>query len=148
MEATPVQRLEMLFGELSELAGQRNAIDGRIVEIVAEMDRDELCGATGARSVAALVAWKLGSSSANAHAISAVARRLEAFPLCAQGMREGRLSLDQVGVIAEEENHHPAIVTEWGRVTVSWWTHKIGGLHANDFIMAAKTDQIIAHASS
>lgn len=49
---------------------------------------------------------------------------------------------NQVGAIAEEENHHPAIVTEWGRVTVSWWTHKIGGLHANDFIMAAKTDQI------
>ena len=54
----------------------------------------------GARSVAALVAWKLGSSSANAHAISTVARRLEEFPRCAQGMREGRLSLDQVGVIA------------------------------------------------
>lgn len=55
---------------------------------------------------------------------------------------------NQVGAIAEEENHHPAIVTEWGRVTVSWWTHKIGGLHANDFIMAAKTDQIIAEANS
>ncbi|MCB0947421.1 MAG: DUF222 domain-containing protein, partial [Mycobacterium sp.] len=41
----------------AELAGQRNAIDGRIVDIVVEMDRDELCGATGARSVAALVAW-------------------------------------------------------------------------------------------
>ena len=90
----------MLFEELAELAGQRNAIDGRIVEIVAEIDRDELCGATGARSVAALVAWKIGSSSANAHTISTVARRLEAFPRCAQGMREGRLSLDQVGVIA------------------------------------------------
>jgi hypothetical protein len=98
--ASPDQRLEVLFGELAELAGQRNAIDGRIVEIVAEMDRDELCGATGARSVAALVAWKLGSSSANAHAISAIARRLEEFPRCAQGMREGRLSLDQGGVIA------------------------------------------------
>ncbi len=90
----------MLFGELAELAGQRNAIDGRIVEIVAEMDRDELCGVTGARSVAALVAWKIGASSANARAISTVARRLEEFPRCAQGMREGRLSLDQVGVIA------------------------------------------------
>ena len=90
----------MLFGELAELAGQRNAIDGRIVEIVAEIDRDELCGATGARSVAALVAWKIGASSANARAISTVARRLEEFPRCAQGMREGRLSLDQVGVIA------------------------------------------------
>ena len=50
----------MLFEELAELTGQRNAIDGRIVEIVAELDRDELCGATGARSVAALVAWKTG----------------------------------------------------------------------------------------
>ena len=96
----PDQRLEVLFEELAELAGQRNAIDGRIVQIVAELDRDELWGATGARSVAALVAWKLGTSSANAHTISTVARRLEAFPRCAQGMREGRLSLDQVGVIA------------------------------------------------
>ncbi|BBX63781.1 hypothetical protein MSAS_29550 [Mycobacterium saskatchewanense] len=90
----------MLFEELAELAGQRNAIDGRIVVIVAELDRDELCGATGARSVAALVAWKMGSSSTNAHTITTVARRLEEFPRCAQGMREGRLSLDQVGVIA------------------------------------------------
>lgn len=51
---------------------------------------------------------------------------------------------DQVGALAEQENHHPAILTEWGRVTVSWWTHKIGGLHANDFIMAAKTDRLIS----
>ena len=94
------QRLEVLFEELSELAGQRNAIDGRIVEIAAELDRDELCGATGARSVAALVAWKLGSSSGNAHTITTVAGRLEEFPRCAAGMREGWLSLDQVGVIA------------------------------------------------
>ncbi len=93
-------RLEVLFGELAELAGQRNAIDGRIVEIVAQMDHDQLCGATGARSIAALVAWKLGSSSANAHAIAAVAHRIEEFPRCTQGLREGRLSLDQVGVIA------------------------------------------------
>ena len=96
----PDQRLEVLFEELAELAGQRNAIDGRIVEIVAEVDRDELWGATGARSVAALVAWKTGSSSGNAATITTVARRLAAFPRCAQGMREGRLSLDQVGVIA------------------------------------------------
>src|SRR3984893_16459075 len=94
------RRLDVLFEELAELAGHRNAIDGRIVEIAAEMERDELCGATGARSVAALVAWKLAASSANAHAITTVARRLEEFPRCAQGMREGRLSLDQVGVIA------------------------------------------------
>jgi hypothetical protein len=97
---SPAERLEVLFEEFAELAGQRNAIDGRIVEIVAELDRDELCGATGARSVAALVAWKLGLSAANAHTITTVAGRLEAFPRCAAGMREGRLSLDQVGVIA------------------------------------------------
>ncbi len=49
---------------------------------------------------------------------------------------------DRVGQAAESENHHPLICTEWGRVTVSWWTHKIGGLHQNDFVMAAKTDQL------
>src|SRR5690349_12356736 len=97
---SPAERLEVLFDELAELAGQRNAIDGRIVQIVAEMDRDDLCGMTGARSVAALVAWKLGVSSGNAHTITTVAQRLQEFPRCATGMREGRLSLDQVGVIA------------------------------------------------
>ena len=91
----------MLFAELSELTGQRNAIDGRIVEIVAEMDHDELCGMTGARSVPALVAWKTGVSPANAATIATVAHRLAEFPRCAAGMRDGRLSLDQVGVIAE-----------------------------------------------
>jgi 4a-hydroxytetrahydrobiopterin dehydratase len=49
---------------------------------------------------------------------------------------------NQVGALAEDEGHHPAILVEWGRVTVSWWTHKIHGLHRNDFIMAAKTDRI------
>ncbi|OBB35503.1 hypothetical protein A5763_07420, partial [Mycolicibacterium fortuitum] len=94
-------RLEVLFDEVAELVGQRNAIDGRLVEIVAELDRDELCGATGARSIAALVAWKTGIAPRNAETVVAVARRLEQFPRCAQGMCEGRLSLDQVGVIAE-----------------------------------------------
>ena len=53
---------------------------------------------------------------------------------------------NRIAVIAEQENHHPAIVTEWGRVTVSWWTHAIAGLHVNDFIMAAKTDRACAVA--
>ena len=48
----------------------------------------------------------------------------------------------KVGALAEEEAHHPALLTEWGKVTVTWWTHKIRGLHRNDFIMAAKTDQL------
>ncbi len=47
-----------------------------------------------------------------------------------------------IGELAEQEGHHPAILTEWGKVTVHWWTHKIHGLHRNDFIMAAKTDSI------
>jgi 4a-hydroxytetrahydrobiopterin dehydratase len=49
---------------------------------------------------------------------------------------------NKVGRIAEEEGHHPALLTEWGRVTVSWWTHKIRGLHRNDFVMAARTDKL------
>lgn len=49
---------------------------------------------------------------------------------------------NQVAELAEQENHHPAILLEWGKVTVRWWTHKIGGLHRNDFIMAARTDAL------
>lgn len=51
---------------------------------------------------------------------------------------------NRVGAIAEEAGHHPAILTEWGKVTVTWWSHKIRGLHRNDFIMAAKTDKVFA----
>jgi 4a-hydroxytetrahydrobiopterin dehydratase len=53
---------------------------------------------------------------------------------------------NRVGEIAEAQGHHPALLTEWGRVTVTWWTHKIKGLHRNDFIMAAKTDELYAIA--
>lgn len=66
-------------------------------------------------------------------------RRLErvfAFPDFAAALAFTK----RVGALAEEEGHHPAILTEWGRVTVTWWTHKIRGLHRNDFVMAAKTD--------
>ncbi len=48
----------------------------------------------------------------------------------------------KVGEQADEEGHHPAILTEWGKVTVTWWSRKIKGLHKSDFIMAAKTDNI------
>ncbi len=48
----------------------------------------------------------------------------------------------QAGILAEKEDHHPALLTEWGRVTVTLWTHAIDGLHLNDFILAAKLDQI------
>jgi 4a-hydroxytetrahydrobiopterin dehydratase len=48
----------------------------------------------------------------------------------------------RLGELAESENHHPAILTEWGSVTATWWTHSIQGLHRNDFTMAAKTDAV------
>lgn len=48
----------------------------------------------------------------------------------------------QVGLLAEDEGHHPVILIEWGSVTITWWTHKIKGLHRNDFIMAAKSDEL------
>ena len=51
---------------------------------------------------------------------------------------------NQVADLAEEEDHHPAILLEWGKVQVIWWTHKILGLHKNDFIAAAKTDRLIS----
>jgi Domain of unknown function (DUF222)/HNH endonuclease len=117
----PKERLAVLFEELAELAGQRNAIDGRLVEIVAEIDRDQLCGITGARSVSALVAWKLGCSPANAQTITTIAGRLDEFPRCAQGMREGWLSLDRVGVIAaraaEGSDEHYAQLASVATVT-------------------------------
>ena len=100
VEVTPGERLGVLFEQLSELTGQRNAIDGRIVDIIAEIDSAGLWGVTGARSITALVAWKTGTSRGNAEAMASVAHRLESFPRCAQGLREGRLSLDQIGVIA------------------------------------------------
>jgi 4a-hydroxytetrahydrobiopterin dehydratase len=53
-----------------------------------------------------------------------------------------------LGELAEEEDHHPALLTEWGRVTVTWWTHKIRGLHRNDFVMAAKADELYCGSTS
>ena len=53
----------------------------------------------------------------------------------------------RVGELAEAEDHHPAILIEWGRVRVTWWTHAIKGLHINDFICAAKTDQLVSGSS-
>ncbi|MFT5399668.1 MAG: 4a-hydroxytetrahydrobiopterin dehydratase [Planctomycetota bacterium] len=47
----------------------------------------------------------------------------------------------RVGELAESAGHHPSILTEWGKVTITWWSHKIKGLHKNDLIMAARTDE-------
>ncbi|OAN39099.1 hypothetical protein A4X20_18755 [Mycolicibacterium iranicum] len=94
-------RLEALFDEMSELTGQRNAIDGRIVEIAAEIHRDGLWSTTGCRSMGELIAWKTGVSPRNAQTVMAIADRADELPQCTAAMREGRLSLDQLGVIAE-----------------------------------------------
>jgi len=51
---------------------------------------------------------------------------------------------NQIGTIAEEAGHHPLLITEWGACTVSWWSHEMGGLHKNDFILAARTDKAFA----
>ena len=55
--------------------------------------------------------------------------------------------VDRLAEVVEAEDHHPLIRLEWGKVTVSWWTHAIGGLHRNDFIMAAKTDELYRETS-
>ncbi len=60
--------------------------------------------------------------------------------------RDALAFTQRVGELAEEEGHHPTLLTAWGKVTVSWWTHKIRGLHRNDFIMAAKTDALARDA--
>jgi len=70
--------------------------------------------------------------------VDGIARLTRVFPFAdfAQALDFTR----KVGELAEEEGHHPALLIEWGRTTVTWWTHKIKGLHRNDFVMAAKTD--------
>ena len=68
-------------------------------------------------------------------------RRLErVFPF--RDFADALSFTNRVGALAEVEGHHPAILTEWGRVTVTLWTHKIRGLHRNDFVMAAKVDSL------
>lgn len=74
--------------------------------------------------------------------VAGIKRLEKTFP-CKDFARALALT-NRIGAIAEQQDHHPAIVTEWGRVTVSWWTHTIAGLHINDFIMAAKTERIVA----
>ena len=69
--------------------------------------------------------------------ISRIRRRF-AFPDFAAALE----FTNAVGALAEEQQHHPRIVTQWGSVTVDIWTHVIKGLHENDFVLAAKIDQL------
>jgi 4a-hydroxytetrahydrobiopterin dehydratase len=52
--------------------------------------------------------------------------------------------VNAVADLAEEAGHHPVMLVEFRAVTVRWWSHKIQGLHVNDFVMAAKTDAVDA----
>ncbi len=61
-----------------------------------------------------------------------------------KNFRQALAFTNRVGEMAEAEGHHPGILTEWGKVTVTWWTHAINGLHINDFVCAAKTDAVIS----
>ncbi|MGB3307301.1 MAG: 4a-hydroxytetrahydrobiopterin dehydratase [Thermomicrobiales bacterium] len=64
-----------------------------------------------------------------------------------KGWRSAVRFTNAVAELANKEGHHPAILTEWGKVTVTWWTHAIHGLHRNDFIAAAKTDELFSARS-
>ncbi|MGC3875339.1 4a-hydroxytetrahydrobiopterin dehydratase [Halomonas sp. GXIMD04776] len=59
-----------------------------------------------------------------------------------RNFKQALIFTNRVGDIAEEAGHHPALLTEWGKVTVTWWSHAIKGLHKNDFILAARTDEV------
>lgn len=48
--------------------------------------------------------------------------------------------VNKVAVLAEEEGHHPDINIHWNAVTIELWTHEIGGLSENDFIVASKIE--------
>jgi len=74
--------------------------------------------------------------------IDGILRLEKAFKL--KNYIEALKLVNKIGELAEQEDHHPLIVLEWGRVTVQWWTHVVKGLHKNDFIMAAKTDELAA----
>jgi 4a-hydroxytetrahydrobiopterin dehydratase len=77
--------------------------------------------------------WRVAVSDGVPHL-----RRVYTFPDFARALA----FTNAVGALAEEHAHHPALTTEWGRVTVAWWTHTIRGLHRNDFVMAAKSDRV------
>ena len=85
------------------------------------------------QQLAALPDWSL-ATQANVPRIERAYR----FPDFAKALA----FVNQVGALAEEQNHHPALLLEWGKVTVSWWSHDAGGVHLNDLIMAARTERL------
>ena len=80
-----------------------------------------------------LPGWEVTSEGGMNHL-----QRIFAFP----DFKQALAFTNQVGELAELEQHHPKLVTEWGKVKVVWWTHAAKGLHINDFIMAARTSEL------
>lgn len=78
--------------------------------------------------------WKLEK-------VGGVARIVKIFSF--KAFADGMAFAKRVAEMADVADHHPALLVEWGRVTVSWWTHSLGGLHRNDFVMAARTDRML-----
>jgi len=107
---------------------------------------DEHCAAVTRRS-AAVDAAERPALMAQIHDWRAVTRagveQLErAFKF--EDFAQALAFTNRVGAEADAEDHHPALLTEWGKVTVTWWTHVVDGLHRNDFVMAARTERIFA----
>jgi aryl carrier-like protein len=94
------QRFDEVEAELAELCGQRNAIDGRIAELLAAVDDEDLIAGTGLKSVEHFATWQLGCSRGRARDLVAIAERLDELPVTTGLLREGLLSADQVAVIA------------------------------------------------
>jgi len=61
-----------------------------------------------------------------------------------KNFREAMALANRIGEIAESQGHHPDLLVQWGKVKVTLFTHKIDGLHENDFIMAARIDALLA----
>jgi 4a-hydroxytetrahydrobiopterin dehydratase len=84
------------------------------------------------RMLSATSDWKLEQKGTR------LARRFEF-----EDFRKAMEFVNRVADVAEEEGHHPDIAIHWNKVDLVLWTHKIGGLHENDFILAAKVDRLL-----
>ena len=96
-------------------------------------DAPKLTGEEIARYADALAQWRVET-------IDDVPRLHRCYRV--RNFAEALLLTNRVGDLAETIGHHPQIVTEWGRVTVKWWSHKIKGLHELDFALAKRCDTL------
>ncbi len=103
------RRFDEIEAELAELCGQRNAIDGRVAVLLAEVDSAGLLGGTGLKSLEHFATWQLGVSRGHARDLTAIAERLDDLPMVTGLLREGRLSADQVAPIARRAPAAPGV---------------------------------------